>query len=173
MWHARGSRPWRGVCDGMAWMITSEDSADAGTLRANKPLMAAHWAYELSIRDKILAAGSLRTDDGQRAVGSLLIVNVATRAQAQAIIDAAMMVQTGAADVVIAGGVESMSNVEHYTTDIRSGTKMGGLTMHDRLTRGRVMSQPVERFGLHRWDQLVPIRRRQIHDGDTPFFQVV
>ena len=29
---------------------------------------------------------------------------------------AAMMVQTGAADVVLAGGVESMSNVEYYTT---------------------------------------------------------
>ncbi len=66
----------------------------------------------------------------------------------QSIIDAAMMVQTGAADVVIAGGVESMSNVEHYTTDIRSGTKMGATTLHDRLTRGRVMSQPTERFGV-------------------------
>ena len=61
---------------------------------------------------------------------------------------AAMMVQTGAADVVIAGGGESMSNVEHYTTDLRGGTKMGGVTLHDRLTRGRVMSQPIERFGV-------------------------
>ncbi len=66
----------------------------------------------------------------------------------QAVIDAAMMVQTGAADVVIAGGVESMSNVEHYSTALRGGTKMGGLTLHDRLTRGRVMSQPIERFGV-------------------------
>ena len=66
----------------------------------------------------------------------------------QAIIDAAMMIQTGVSDIVIAGGVESMSNVEHYTTDIRTGTKMGGMTLHDRLLRGRVMSQPVERFGV-------------------------
>ena len=66
----------------------------------------------------------------------------------QSIIDAAMMVQTGAADVVIAGGVESMSNVEHYTTEMRSGIKMGSLTLHDRLTRGRVMSQPIDRFGV-------------------------
>jgi acetyl-CoA C-acetyltransferase len=66
----------------------------------------------------------------------------------QSIIDAAMMVQTGAADVVIAGGVESMSNVEHYTTDVRGGTKMGGVALHDRLTRGRTMSQPIERFGV-------------------------
>ena len=66
----------------------------------------------------------------------------------QAVIDAAMMVQTGAADVVIAGGVESMSNAEYYTTDMRKGARMGSVTLHDRLARGRVMSQPIERFGV-------------------------
>lgn len=66
----------------------------------------------------------------------------------QAVIDAAMMVQTGASDVVVAGGCESMSNVEHYTTDLRGGVRMGNVTLHDRLTRGRLMSQPVERFGV-------------------------
>ena len=66
----------------------------------------------------------------------------------QAVIDAAMMVQTGASDMVLAGGVESMSNVEHYSVDIRKGVKAGSLTLHDRLTRGRVMSQPIERFGV-------------------------
>jgi acetyl-CoA C-acetyltransferase len=66
----------------------------------------------------------------------------------QAIIDAAMMVQTGAADVVVAGGVESMSNVEHYTTDVRGGVRAGNMVLHDRLTRGRVMSQPSSRFGV-------------------------
>lgn len=66
----------------------------------------------------------------------------------QAVIDAAMMIETGAADVVIAGGVESMSNVEYYTTDMRNGARMGSVTMHDRLLRGRVMSQPISRFGV-------------------------
>ncbi|HEX7761060.1 MAG TPA: acetyl-CoA C-acetyltransferase [Caulobacteraceae bacterium] len=66
----------------------------------------------------------------------------------QAVIDAAMMVQTGAADVVVAGGVESMSNAEYYTTDMRGGARMGSVTMHDRLARGRVMSQPIARFGV-------------------------
>ena len=37
----------------------------------------------------------------------------------QAVVTAAMMVQTGAADVVLAGGAESMSNAEHYTTSVR------------------------------------------------------
>lgn len=66
----------------------------------------------------------------------------------QAVIEAAMCVQTGAADVVIAGGVESMSNVEYYSTDHRKGGRMGSSVLHDRLVRGRVMSQPIERFGV-------------------------
>ena len=66
----------------------------------------------------------------------------------QSIIDAAMMVQTGAADVVLAGGVESMSNVEHYSTEMRKGARMGEAIFYDRLSRGRVMSQPIARFGI-------------------------
>jgi acetyl-CoA C-acetyltransferase len=65
----------------------------------------------------------------------------------QAVITAAMMVQSGAADVVLAGGVESMSNVEYYTTDMRWGTRAGSTRMHDRLERGRERSQPESRFG--------------------------
>ena len=65
----------------------------------------------------------------------------------QAIANAAMMVQTGVADVVIAGGAESMSNVEFYTTAMRQGQKGGSVTLHDRLERGRVRSQPEARFG--------------------------
>jgi acetyl-CoA C-acetyltransferase len=65
----------------------------------------------------------------------------------QAVATAAMMVQSGAADAVIAGGVESMSNIEYYTTDLRWGARAGSVTMHDRLDRGRERSQPVERFG--------------------------
>ena len=66
----------------------------------------------------------------------------------QAIATAAMMVETGVADCVLAGGVESMSNVEHYTTAARKGARLGDMMLHDRLTRGRLMSQPIERFGV-------------------------
>tara|TARA_R110002072_G_scaffold121321_9_gene254937 strand:- start:23697 stop:24920 length:1224 start_codon:yes stop_codon:yes gene_type:complete len=66
----------------------------------------------------------------------------------QAVATAAMMVQTGVADCVLAGGVESMSNVEHYTTRARHGARMGDMALWDRLTRGRLMSQPIERFGV-------------------------
>ena len=65
----------------------------------------------------------------------------------QAIATAAMMVQTGACDVVIAEGVESMSRIEFYTTDMRWGRRSGTTQLYDRLDRGRERSQPVERFG--------------------------
>jgi len=65
-----------------------------------------------------------------------------------AIATAAMMVQTGAADVVVAGGVESMSNCEYYTTTARWGARAGGIALHDRLERGRIRSQPEVRFGV-------------------------
>ncbi|MEP9417430.1 acetyl-CoA C-acetyltransferase [Gordonia sp. VNQ95] len=65
----------------------------------------------------------------------------------QALATAAMMVQTGAADAVLAGGVESMSRIEYYSTTNRWGARSGNVTMYDRLDRGRERSQPVWRFG--------------------------
>ena len=65
----------------------------------------------------------------------------------QAVVTAAMMVQSNAADVVVAGGVESMSNIEFYTTDMRWGARAGSVRLHDRLERGRERSQPEGRFG--------------------------
>ena len=65
----------------------------------------------------------------------------------QAVVTAAMMVQSGAADVVLAGGVESMSNVEYYSLDARWGARSGSVRLHDRLERGRERTQPAERFG--------------------------
>lgn len=66
----------------------------------------------------------------------------------QSIVTAAMMVESGACDVVMAGGVESMSRIEYYTTDMRWGKRAGTTQLYDRLDRGRERSQPVERFGF-------------------------
>ncbi|RRH76186.1 acetyl-CoA C-acetyltransferase [Falsigemmobacter faecalis] len=66
----------------------------------------------------------------------------------QSIATAAMMVQSGACDVVLAGGIESMSRIEYYSTDMRWGKRAGSAQFYDRLDRGRERSQPVERFGL-------------------------
>ena len=55
----------------------------------------------------------------------------------QAVIQACMQVANGDNDVVVAGGAESMSNVTFYSTDIRWGSKAGGVMLHDSLARGR------------------------------------
>ena len=65
----------------------------------------------------------------------------------QAILNASMLVQTDNADVVIAGGVESMSNAEFYSNESRWGARYGSVTFHDRLARARVTISPDERFG--------------------------
>jgi len=66
----------------------------------------------------------------------------------QAILNAAMLVQTENADVVIAGGVESMSNAEFYSNESRWGARFGSITLHDRLARARETIAPEDRFGV-------------------------
>ena len=44
----------------------------------------------------------------------------------QAVLYAAAQVASGAGSVVVAGGVESMSNVEHYALGLRTGIRSGG-----------------------------------------------
>ncbi|WP_241972986.1 hypothetical protein [Cryobacterium sp. TMT2-14] len=56
----------------------------------------------------------------------------------QAILDAAMQVQTGVSDVVVAGGVESMSQAPFHTVDSRFGVGgVAGTLLRDALSRGR------------------------------------
>ena len=75
---------------------------------------------------------------------------------------AAALIQTNQAQIVVAGGVESMSNAEFYLPGNikwgvggRKGMPRGhgdlsiwGLSFYDRIQRARVMSQPEERYGV-------------------------
>jgi acetyl-CoA C-acetyltransferase len=75
---------------------------------------------------------------------------------------AAMKIQSDNAEIVVAGGVESMSTAEFYLPgDIKWGIggrkgmprghgdlAMWGLPFYDRIQRARVMSQPEERYGI-------------------------
>src|SRR5690606_28288678 len=47
----------------------------------------------------------------------------------------AQQIQTGIDEIVVTGGMESMSNVPHYTY-LRNGTKLGNLTPADGMTKG-------------------------------------
>ena len=55
----------------------------------------------------------------------------------QAVLYAAGQVASGGARLVIAGGAESMSNVEHYANGLRKGRNVGDVHLHDRLVRAR------------------------------------
>jgi acetyl-CoA C-acetyltransferase len=75
---------------------------------------------------------------------------------------AAALIQTGQAQIVVAGGVESMSNAEFYLPGaIKWGIggsrgmprghgdlSIWGLRFYDRIQRARVMSQPEDRYGI-------------------------
>jgi acetyl-CoA C-acetyltransferase len=75
---------------------------------------------------------------------------------------AAMQIQSGHADIIVAGGVESMSHAEFYVTgDIKWGIggkegmprghgdlSLWGIPFYDRIQRARVMSQPEKRYGI-------------------------
>lgn len=54
----------------------------------------------------------------------------------QAVINAAMQVQTGAHELVVAGGTESMSNAVFFSLDMRWGAPRG-VVVHDGLARAR------------------------------------
>jgi acetyl-CoA C-acetyltransferase len=57
----------------------------------------------------------------------------------QAVLQAAMQVQTGVSEVMLAGGAESMSNAPFYSDAMRWGARSGpGVLLHDALARGRV-----------------------------------
>ena len=55
----------------------------------------------------------------------------------QAILYALMQVEAGVSELIIAGGAESMSQVEHYSTGVRYGVGGGAAVFHDRLVRAR------------------------------------
>jgi acetyl-CoA C-acetyltransferase len=55
----------------------------------------------------------------------------------QAVLYAAMQVGSGASRLVVAGGTESMSQVEHYAM-LRQGVRGDGVELADRLARARV-----------------------------------
>jgi len=75
---------------------------------------------------------------------------------------ASALIQSGQADIIVAGGVESMSNAEFYLPGSmkwgvggQKGMPRGhgdlsiwGLPFYDRIQRARVMSQPEERYGI-------------------------
>jgi acetyl-CoA C-acetyltransferase len=55
----------------------------------------------------------------------------------QAVVYAVLQVGSGASDLVLAGGAESMSRAPHFSTAMRWGARGDGVMLHDALARGR------------------------------------
>jgi uncharacterized protein YciI len=66
----------------MQFVIHCHDKAETGARRAE--LRAAHLDYLNKHKDIIVARGALLDDDGEKTVGSVLILDVKDKAQAQA-----------------------------------------------------------------------------------------
>lgn len=64
-----------------------------------------------------------------------------------AVNNAAMSIQTGESDVVLAGGTESMSTAVFYIRGARFGLGTGNTELVDSLTEGQFQSQPQEIYG--------------------------
>ncbi|MGQ9476066.1 MAG: thiolase family protein [Actinomycetota bacterium] len=82
----------------------------------------------------------------------------------QAVVDAARAILLGDSAVVVAGGVESMSNIPFYNDDLRWGRRMRHSVMKDGLTdiltdpyngliMGLTAENLAERYGITREDQ--------------------
>ncbi|WP_163099980.1 thiolase family protein [Peribacillus alkalitolerans] len=65
----------------------------------------------------------------------------------QAVINGVMSILTETSDVVLAGGVESMSQAPYYFVGNRQGIKPGNLTLLDSNIRSQPCSQPQNRYG--------------------------
>jgi len=57
----------------------------------------------------------------------------------KAVMSAAQAIAVGDADVMVAGGMESMSNVPYYATKMRSGARMGNVELVDGMLQDGLM----------------------------------
>ncbi|KAL4798146.1 Thiolase, N-terminal domain-containing protein [Aspergillus venezuelensis] len=62
-------------------------------------------------------------------------VNKVCASGLKAVILGAQTIMTGSADIVVAGGTESMSNTPHYLPNLRTGAKYGNQTMVDGIVK--------------------------------------
>ena len=83
----------------------------------------------------------------------------------KAVISAAQAIALGDAEVVVAGGMESMSNAPYYATQQRTGSRMGNVTLvdgmvfdgltdaYDGIHMGLCAEMTAEKFGISRGAQ--------------------
>ena len=77
----------------MLWAISRVTKPN--TTAAREALLETHRAYLQTQKRILVLSGALQNDEGTEGIGSLLIVNVNSRAEAQAFVDGDPMTQGG------------------------------------------------------------------------------
>lgn len=97
-------------------------------------------AVDAVVLGQVLQAGAGQNPARQAALAAGIdprahttTVNKVCLSGLQAVIDAARLLRCGEADVVVAGGMESMSRAPHLATDMRRGRSYGSVTLLDHM----------------------------------------
>ncbi len=105
-------------------------------------------------RDAVYGARHVGLRAGLPAEVPALTVNRLCGSGIQAIVSAAQMIRLGEAGVVLAGGMESMSQAPHLLRGLRNGMRLGDAAIEDSLTAalldghcGLMMAQTAEAVG--------------------------
>ncbi|MBD5786054.1 acetyl-CoA C-acyltransferase [Cellulosimicrobium terreum] len=124
--------------------LASLSAADLGAHAIRGALAAAGVAPEqvdTVIMGQVVQAGGKQGPARQASINAgigwdvpTVTINKLCLSGLTAIVDAARLVRTGEADVVVAGGQESMTNAPHLLLGSRAGHAFGDVTMADSLT---------------------------------------
>ncbi|MEE9372792.1 MAG: thiolase family protein [Saprospiraceae bacterium] len=113
-------------------------------------------------------------------------VNKVCSSGMKAIMFGAQSISLGQADIIVAGGMESMSNIPYYVPKMRWGNKFGGSEMIDGLQKdglvdaydhqamGKSGDATAEKYGFSREDQdayAIRSYKRAAHATESGFFK--
>ena len=139
--------PLRTPVGGFNGVLKGFSAADLGTI-ALKALLERTGLGEGDIDDVVL--GNCNPNGEAPAIGRVVALNAGLGTGVpglqvdrrcgsglQAVLYAAMQVGSGTSRLVVAGGTEAMSQVEHYAL-LRQGVRGDGVELADRLARARV-----------------------------------
>ena len=167
-----GSRTPQGRVNGQLAGLTAVQLGTAAITGALARAGVTPDQVDFVLMGQVLQAGCGQNPARQSAIGAgipwnvpAMTLNKVCLSGLAAVIDAARLIRLGEAQVVVAGGQESMSNAPHLLPGSRTGWAYGSVTMldhaaHDGLTDafdGLSMGLSTERvngrLGLHRADQ--------------------
>ena len=115
--------------------VVAEAISRAGVAPADVEHVVFGQVMPTSAKDAYLAR-VIALNAGVPVETPALTVNRLCGSGLQAIISCAQMMQLGEAEITVAGGAESMSNVPYHDHGVRWGKKMGNNTQEDALTYG-------------------------------------